>query len=137
MSSPQAIKKARAHPRLGAGFITSVEVGDASSEYDVRNAYSRAYYALFHVCYAHLLGRGIDPVAVGTMASDHGGFHSKMQGVVGKWFGRLLRDAYELRRQSDYKPEWAVPAAMLAHSELKRARTQFYWLFHGTRNSLS
>jgi uncharacterized protein (UPF0332 family) len=137
MLSPEAKKKARAHLRLGEGFITSAEVGDASSEYDIRNAFSRAYYALFHVCYAHLLGREIDPVAVEAIASDHGGFQSKMQSLVGKWFGRFLQNAYELRRQSDYKPEWAVPAAMVAHSELKRARTQFYWLFHTTRKSLS
>lgn len=137
MLSPEVKRRANAHLRLGEGFITSAMVGDRSTEYEIRNAFSRTYYALFHVCYAHLLGRQIDPVAVEVIARDHGGFHSKMQGVVGKWFGRLLRDIYELRRQSDYKPEWPVPASTVAHSELKRARAQFYWLFHSTRKSLS
>jgi uncharacterized protein (UPF0332 family) len=137
MLSPQAKKKARAHLRLGEGFITSAEVGDASSEYDVRNAYSRAYYALFHVCYAYLLGREIDPLAVEAIASDHGRVQSKMQAALGKWFGRFLQEAREDRRNSDYKPEWAVPAVLVASSKLKRAKTQFYWLLHTTRNSLS
>ena len=137
MLSPEVKNRANAHLRLGEGFINSATVCDSSAEYEIRNAFSRAYYALFHVCYAHLLGRQMDPVAVAAIADSHGELQSKMQGLLGKWFGRFLQQAREDRRNSDYKPEWAVPAALVASSKLKRAKTQFCWLFHTTRNSLS
>lgn len=136
MLSPQAKEKAWAHLRLGEGFITSADVGDASSEYDIRNAFSRAYYALFHACYAHLLGRGIDPVMVEEVARNHGRLHSSMRHPMGKPFERFVRKTYDRRRQSDYKPGWRVPAATVAQTELKQARTQFYWLFQTTRRIL-
>ncbi len=116
--------------------MKTADLAPIASEYEIRNAYSRAYYALFHACYAHMLGQGVDPVAVEEIAGNHGRLHSRMR-LAGRSFERFLTNAYEQRRQSDYKPEWAVPAAMVAHSELKRGRTQFYWLFHTARQTLS
>ncbi len=136
MLSPEVITRANAHLELGEGFISSAAVCDSSAEYEIRTAFSRTYYALFHVCYAHLLGRQMDPVAVEKIADSHGELQSKMQALLGKWFGRFLQQAREDRRNSDYKPEWPVPEALVTSSKLKRAKTQFYWLFHSTRNSL-
>jgi uncharacterized protein (UPF0332 family) len=137
MLSQEVRNRANAHLRLGEGFIISAAVGDGASEYEIRNAFSRTYYALFHVCYAHLLARQIDPVTVEAIAGSHGELQSKMQGVLGKWWGRFLQGARDDRRDSDYKPEWVVPAALAASNKLKRAKTQFYWLFYSTRNCLS
>ncbi len=129
-------RKAEAHLRLAEGFIKTAELRSSSSEYEIRNAFSRVYYALFHVCYARLLSLGTDPVKVEEIAGNHGRLHSSMRRTMGRSFERHLRDAYERRRQSDYKAEWAVPAATVAHKELKQARSQFYWLFHTTRRDL-
>lgn len=125
--------------RLAEGFMSTTDLAPSASEYEVRNAYSRAYYGLFHACCAHLLAQGTDPVDVEEIAGDHGRLRSRMSDPrmgLGKWFGRLLKNAYNQRRQSDYEPEWAVPAAVVAGEELRRVRTQFYWLFHTTRRNL-
>jgi len=136
MLGPQAKKKARAHLRLGEGFMISADVRDASSECEIRNAFSRAYYALFHACYALLLGQGNDPDTVQQIAEDHGRLHSSMRHPMGRPFEHYIRETYDRRRQADYKPGWPVPPATVAQREVKRARTQFYWLFHTTRRSL-
>lgn len=137
MLSPQVKKKAWACLRLSEGFISTADVGDGSSEYEIRNAFSRAYYAFFHACYAHLLGLGIDPVVVKEIARDHGRLHSSMRQTMGKPFERYVRETYDRRRQSDYEPGWPVPAATVAQTELKQARMQFYWLLHTTRRTLA
>ncbi len=136
MIGPDVKRKAEAHLRLAEGFIRTAEVKDSSSECEIRNAFSRVYYALFHTCYAHLLGLGIDAARVEEIARDHGRLHSRMRDPMKKAFERYLREAYERRRQSDYTPEWVVPAVSVVYEELKRARTQFYWLFHTTGRSL-
>jgi uncharacterized protein (UPF0332 family) len=137
MLSQVVERKAKSHLRLAEGFMGTAEIRDSASEYEIRNAFSRVYYALFHLCYAHLLGLEIDLVTVKEVASNHGRLHSSMRRPAGRAFERFLKRAYARRLQSDYnKPEWAVPAATVAQIEMKGARTQFYWLFHTTRNSL-
>jgi uncharacterized protein (UPF0332 family) len=136
MLSPTVERKARSHLRLAEGLMKTAEIGNSASEFEIRNAFSRAYYGLFHACYAHLLSQGTDPIKVEKIARDHGRLHSTMQESRGKWFGRFLRDAYERRRESDYNPRWASPLAGAAQTELKRAKTEFYLLFHTTRTSL-
>ena len=121
--------------KLAEGFMSTAELNSSSSEYAIRNAYSRAYYGLFHACYALLLGIGIDATEVKGIAEKHGHLHSSMRGPMGKFFERCLRAAYDRRRESDYVPEWAVPAAS-AQEELKLTRAQFYWLLVTARRML-
>ncbi len=121
---------------LAEGFVKTAEIEEGSSEYEIRNAYSRVYYAMFHVCCAWLFSVGVDVRKVESVKDDHGRLHSEMQHRMGKHFGRLLRGSYALRLASDYKPEWLVPSAAVVQQELKRARAQFYWLFHATRRGL-
>jgi uncharacterized protein (UPF0332 family) len=129
-------RKGMRHLQLAEGFMKTAEVRDDSNECEIRNAFSRTYYALFHACCAHLLSLGASDAKVESISKDHGRLHSTMREPMGKPFERYLRDAYERRRQSDYKPEWAVPAPSAVREELKQARTQFYWLLYTTRRSL-
>lgn len=117
-------KAARGHLRLAEGLIRTAVLSDAASEYEVRNAFSRAYYALFHVCSGYLwASTGID---VEKIAKDHGRLRHEMGRWLGKSFERFLGDSYDLRRQADYRPEWN-PAPIYSCSEkLKRARRHFY-----------
>jgi uncharacterized protein (UPF0332 family) len=115
--------------------MSTAELSSSSSEYAIRNAYSRAYYGLFHACYALLLGIGTDATKVEEIARNHGHLHSSVRGPMGKSFERHLRAAYDRRRESDYMPEWAVPVAS-AQDELKQTRAQFYWLFNTARRIL-
>jgi len=137
MLSPEAKRKAREHLELGEGFMATVEVADASTECEIRNAFSRAYYGLYHACYALLLGQGSDPAVVERIAKDHGRLHASIRHPLGKPVEHYVREAYDKRRNSDYEPGWAVPSATVAQGELKRARRQFYWIFRSTLRSLA
>jgi uncharacterized protein (UPF0332 family) len=136
MLSPTVERKARSHLRLADGLIKTAEINDDASEFEIRNAFSRAYYALFHVCCAHLLASGTDATKAEEITRDHGRLHSTIRRPIGRLFERFVREAYDRRRQADYEPGWPVPSATVAQGELKRARTQFYWLFNMTRQSL-
>ncbi len=136
MLSLEGRRRAKDHLSLARGFMDTAKVGRASSECDIRNAFSRAYYALFHACYALLLGQGNEPDLVQQIARDHGRLQSKVRHPMGRPFEHYVREAYDRRRQSDYEPDWPVPSATVAQEELKRAREQFYWVFHTTLRSL-
>jgi uncharacterized protein (UPF0332 family) len=137
MVSVEAKRTAEAHLRLAEGFIATAEVIDASSEVEIRNAFSRAYYAMFHAGYAVLLGEGNAPVVVERIAKEHGRLQSALRRPLGREFERYIRDLYDRRRQADYEALWSVPSASVARSELKRARGQFYWLLRTAQRSLA
>ena len=137
MVSVEAKRTAEAHLRLAEAFITTTEVVDTSSEVEIRNAFSRAYYALFHAGYAVLLGEGNDPVVVERVAKDHGRLHSALRHPTGRSFERYVRAIYDRRQQADYEPDWPVPSASFAQAELRSARKQFYWLLNTTQRSLA
>jgi len=137
MVSVEAKRTAEAHLRLAEGFIKTTDVVDTSSEVEIRNAFSRAYYAMFHVGYAVLLSEGNDPVAVEGIAKDHGRLHSALRHPTGRSFERYVRAVYDRRRQADYEPDWPVPSASVAQAQLKLARGQFYWLLNTTQRSLA
>ena len=137
MASVEAKRTAEAHLRLAEGFLKTTGVVDASSEVEIRNAFSRAYYAMFHVGYALLLSEGNDPVAVERIAKEHGRLHSALRHPMGRSFERYVRAIYDRRRQADYEPDWPVPSPSVAQSELKLARRQFYWLSNTTQRSLA
>ncbi len=119
-------KAARGHLRLAEGLIETAKIGDAASEYEIRNAFSRAYYALFHACCGYLFAQGVANVRV--LIKDHGKLHAEMDRGMGRPFGRFMRDCYELRRNSDYRAEWAVPPFYSCVEKLKHARTQCYFV---------
>jgi uncharacterized protein (UPF0332 family) len=54
MLSSEAEQKVRRHLRMAKGFLETANVVQASSEFEERNALSRAYYAMFHACCAWL-----------------------------------------------------------------------------------
>jgi uncharacterized protein (UPF0332 family) len=130
-------RTAEAHLRLAEGFIKSTEVGDTSSEGEIRNAFSRAYYALFHACYAHVLASGMELRKAEERRIDHGRLQSSMRRLAGEAFGRFVEEAYDRRRRADYDPGWPVPPATGAQGELGRAKTQFYWLVRTARRILA
>jgi uncharacterized protein (UPF0332 family) len=136
MLSAEGKRQAKGHLSLAQGFMSTAQVGDGSSEYEIRNAFSRVYYAFFHACCAFLLGQGNDPVWVEQLAKDHGRLRSNIRHPMGKGFEHHVKEAYDRRRQSDYKPDWLVPSSTLAQEELKRARTYFHWILRTTQRTL-
>jgi len=132
VSRPRA---AAAHLRLAEGLIKTVRIGEAPSEYEIRNAFSRSYYALFHACHGYLLAQ--KTADVNAVGKTHGSLHAEMERRMGRSFGQFLRDCYELRRMSDYRPEWSVPPGYVCFEKLKRAWTQCYFVMTTARRLAS
>ncbi len=129
------IKAARAHLTLAEGLIEAAEITAGSSEYEIRNAFSRSYYALFHACCGYLLAQNA-PNAQGV-AKKHGSLHAEMEKWMGKEFGRFLRGCYELRRKSDYQAEWAMPPFFERIEKLELARRQCYFVTATAKSLIS
>ena len=117
--------------RLAEGFIGTAKVTDAPTEYELRNAFSRSYYALFHACRGYLWASGVDVEALGR---KHGRLHDEMARRMGKWLGDCLRKSYELRRKSDYIPEWNRLPAYKLKEEIKAAHQQCYFVIVTGKN---
>jgi uncharacterized protein (UPF0332 family) len=117
--------EARGHLRLAGGLVKSAKVRNAPSEYELRNAFSRSYYSLFHACRGYLWASGVDVVSLGK---KHGRLHDEMEKWWGKAFGDFLRKSYELRRKSDYIPEWNQLPLYKHIEELKTAQRQCYFV---------
>jgi uncharacterized protein (UPF0332 family) len=118
-------RAAEKHLRLAEGLIKTAKISDAASEYEIRNAFSRSYYALFHACCGYLWAAGID---VNSLGRKHGRLHDEMGRWVGKSFGNFLRSSYELRRKSDYIPEWNPPPQDMSLGMLISAQKQCYFV---------
>jgi uncharacterized protein (UPF0332 family) len=113
-------RRVKQYLRLAKGFLDSAILSLSSSEFEVRNALSRSYYAMFHACNALVLSRGMEP------SKSHGGLGIQARRLLGKPFGRLVSDLYELRRTADYEAGWAV-VFQIAETKLKLARTNVLW----------
>jgi uncharacterized protein (UPF0332 family) len=101
-----------------------------SSEFDERNALSRAYYAMFHASRAWLLFRfGVDH------RMKHGQIHAEMRRGFGESFGGFVSELYRLRRAADYFQDW-VPVRFVSEEKLKRARTNVLYLCGETERGL-
>jgi uncharacterized protein (UPF0332 family) len=120
MLSPEAQQRIRRHLRLARGLLETAYLGPESSEFEERNALSRAYYAVLHACSALLLSHQIEP------SKSHGGLGNQIGKRLGKNFARFVTDAYELRRQADYMAEW-TPVRHVSDAKLGTARTNVIW----------
>jgi len=120
MLKPEQEHRAGRHLRLAKGLLETAVLRDDSSEFEERNALSRAYYALFHACCALMLSNGMEP------SKSHGGLRIQIQRWLGKSFGRFMGDLYELRRTSDYEANW-TPVRHVSDARLKSARTNVLW----------
>jgi len=141
--SPQLQDEIAERLRLALGLLETAEIASACSEYELRNSLSRLYYAFFHASVALLSATEPD---IGQVSRDHGALHARVQRKFGKTLpiSRLMRELYNLRKQCDYETgmfrtkyggniEAARKESILL---LKRAKTQFYYLYHAARKYL-
>jgi uncharacterized protein (UPF0332 family) len=118
---------------LALGLFQSISIPPDCNEYDVRNGFSRLYYAFFHASLALLLSRNID---IEVIRKNHGLVHSAVDKQLGRYFGRFVRELYAARLQADYEPNIMVDkyhsqierARFDANSLLDRARPNFTWI---------
>jgi uncharacterized protein (UPF0332 family) len=129
--------------RLALGLLETAEIASACSEYELRNSLSRLYYAFFHVSIALLSATEPD---IAQVSKSHGALQARLQRKFGKTMliSRMMRELYDLRKQCDYEAgmfrtkyrgniESGRKDSVLL---LKRAKKQFYWLYHETRKHL-
>jgi uncharacterized protein (UPF0332 family) len=101
MLSRATEQKVRLHLRLAKGLLETAAVRSESSEFEERNALSRAYYAMFHACCAWLAWRcGI------VRKLKHAELLDEMHRRRGKAFGDFVRDLRGMREAADYREEW-------------------------------
>jgi len=101
MLSSEGERRARQHLRLAKGFLATATVDIGSSEFEERNALSRAYYAMFHASCAWLAFKyGID------RELKHSELLDEMHRRRGKEFGDFVRDLRGMREAADYRVEW-------------------------------
>jgi uncharacterized protein (UPF0332 family) len=101
MLSRETQQKVRQHLRLAKGMLQTAVVGPESSEFDERNALSRAYYAMFHGCCAWLAcNYGI------VRQLKHFEVLDEMHRRRGRQFGDFVRDLRGMREAADYREEW-------------------------------
>ncbi len=101
MSKHETGQKVRQHLRLAKGLLETSALRAGSSEFDERNALSRAYCAMFHGCCAWLAGRyGI------VRKLKHFELLSEVRRRRGKRFGDFVRDLRGMREAADYREEW-------------------------------
>jgi len=122
-------RRVRQHLKLAKGFLDSAVLSSGSSEVDVRNALSRSYYAMLHACNALVLSCGMEP------SKSHGGLRTQAQRLLGKPFGRLVTDLYELRRVADYRADSTV-VLQIVEPKLKLARTNVLWAWAEAQKNL-
>jgi uncharacterized protein (UPF0332 family) len=83
------------------GLMATAGIADDASEWEIRNAISRSYYALFHMCHAWLALRNVE------IPRGHS-VHSKLQETIrmeaGEVHGQRLASFHTLRKDADYKP---------------------------------
>jgi uncharacterized protein (UPF0332 family) len=120
MLSPQTQQRVRQHLRLARGLLETTALVATSSEFEERNALSRAYYAVLHAFDALLLSHGMEP------SKSHGGLSKQIGRWRGKDFAQFMTEVYELRRRADYFADWA-PVRHVSEAKLRTASTDVLW----------
>jgi uncharacterized protein (UPF0332 family) len=92
----------RSHLELAKGFLETAIIEENATEVQIRNALSRGYYALLHVCNALLLSKNVGASKFRT--------HEKLAYEIGRRVGEQARaelnSFYAIRRDADYTAGW-------------------------------
>jgi uncharacterized protein (UPF0332 family) len=83
--------------------MTTAVIRDDSGEFEIRNALSRSYYALFHACHAWLAAKNVPLGKRKNRPDPFEQIRSKRE----KEYGDRIDELWKLRKQADYdEPEY-------------------------------
>jgi uncharacterized protein (UPF0332 family) len=141
MTSEETKRRISEYLGLSLGLFLSVRISATSTEYEVRNGFSRLYYAFFHASLALLLSQGEN---IDAYRRTHGDVHTAIDRRMGKYFGRFLRELYRSRQQADYEPGFfdhsygrdIERARADVRNLLNRANRNYYWIYNESRKAL-
>jgi len=101
MPEPRAkAEEVKGHLRLALGFLGSAHIPADATEAEVRNALSRSYYALFHICQAWLANRGVPR----QKRAQQGALLDQIGRGRGQASKRQLAAFQGVREKADYQP---------------------------------
>jgi len=96
-------QEVRRHLRLARGFIATAFIGPDSGEFEIRNALSRSYYALYHACHAWLAMRNVPK----TKRNRREALFEQVLRKRGEEYGARLNTFWKERIKADYdEPEF-------------------------------
>jgi len=96
-------REVRRHLRMASGIMATAVIRDYSNEFEIRNALSRSYYALFHVCHAWLAMQNVPS----NRRKQHETLIREIRVRKGKESGDRLDGFRVLRKRADYdEPEF-------------------------------
>jgi len=101
-------QEVRQHIRLAHGFMGSALIGDGCGEFEIRNALSRAYYALFHGCHAWLAVRNVPE----SKRKDREALFGQVRSRRGEEYGERLDEFWLWRKKADYDKPKLVEAGV-------------------------
>ena len=141
MLSAEEKRRVFDHLSLSMGLLSSVKFSASSNEYDIRNGFSRLYYAFFHVSLGLLIAKGVD---VDVFRKDHGKVQTQVNRHMGKYMGKTIHNLYRARLQADYEPaffrakygEDPQKAQTDAVTTLQRAKSNFFWIYFQAKGLL-
>jgi len=107
--TPQRQEEVEERLRLAKGFLATTELPANANEYEIRNALSRCYYAMYHVCNALLAaeaakGRGVRP------RTTHKDVQKEIRHLLGDRFSDNLKKWQKRRERADYGSDWVAQA---------------------------
>jgi uncharacterized protein (UPF0332 family) len=126
---------------LSVGMLSSVQFSATSNEYDIRNGFSRLYYAFFHVSLGLLIAQGED---IDLFRKNHRMVQTQVNRNMGRYMGTTIADLYRARLQADYEPVFfrskyggdQQKAQMDAVTTLQRAKRNFFWIYFQAKGLL-
>ena len=141
MLTPDQKAKVARSLRLADGLMQTAAISSLASEYEIRNAGSRLYYAFFHASIGLLASVGIE---TDKLSRDHGKVHSAVQARMGKPFGKFLEKLYVHRKLCDYDTRMfehvygrdIERARRDCKDRIRKAKIQFYWMYQEARKAL-
>ena len=90
------------HLRLARGFLATTVIDSAANEFAIRNALSRGYYAVYHVCNAWLAGENVPA----RRRAKHSELQSEIARHLGTVYGERLKELHAIRKNADYSADW-------------------------------
>jgi uncharacterized protein (UPF0332 family) len=92
------IEEAEGHRRLAFGLMATAALSRDATEWETRNAMSRGYYAVFHMCQALLALLNV------TRPPAHRALRPIIKAALGEAYGQRLENFRDYREDADYNP---------------------------------
>ena len=92
------------HLALARGFLETAVNGSLASEFAIRNALSRGYYAVYHICSAWLASENVPA----RRREKHSDLQFEVARHLGSVFSEQLKEMHRIRKAADYTADWMV-----------------------------